>query len=470
VRPPELTPKEKLEAKKAAEDKPIFVFEKADLVKVEVTRPEGAITLAEHADGWMIEGDNLHASKSMVNRVKHQLHDLMARATVVEGPADDALYGLGASAIHVKLTFRDASTMEFDAGDPNPSGVSFYMRRTGDATVYTVKKSAMDYYSLSLSEFRERRFASFDSKDVDALSAQLPGGRVLAFQRTGERSWDMLQPQTFAANDSEVRGLLGRVSALKAVTFVTDDAPDLSKYGLDKPRATITIRFSGRDPLTLLLGAPTGDKDGEYALAYVKLAEEPTVYTARDGLLDDYLADVETFRLKRFGRMDPNTLASLVTTFNGDTRDPDLKGTVTVNMEADKWLWDDGVPVPGSTPKRLASSAANVQADEFVTAAAPDGKYGFDKPVATVVMTDRDGQARTIVVGASAPPETGPEGEERERYYARAEDFPEVYIIDASLIGVVKDLMREHRRKATGDEEKTERHDRIESEHAEKAP
>ena len=58
------------------------------------------------------------------------------------------------------------------------------------------------------------------------------------------------------------------------------------------------------------------------------------------------------------------------------------------------------------------------------------------------------------------------------RVYARAEDFPEVYIIDSGLIDVVKDLMREHRRKANGDEEKTERHERIESERtgAAKAP
>lgn len=463
VRPKELTPAEKKAALKEAE-KPIFVFEKANLVKVEVTRPEGTIVLGERADGWWIEGEELRASRSMVNRVKHQLHDLVARATVVEGGGDDALYGLGASAIHVKLHFRDGSTEEFDAGDPNPTGVSFYIRKTGDDTVYTVKKSAVDYYSLSLAEFRERRFASFDSKDVDALEADLPGGRKLTFQRTGERSWDMLAPQKFAANDSEVRGLLGRVSALKAIQFVTDDATDLAPFGLDQPRARITVRFSGRDPLALLLGAPTGEKDGEYALAYVKLDGEPTIYAARDGLLEDYTADPESFRLKRFARMDPNTLASLVATFAGDERDADLAKTVTVKMEADRWLWDDGVPVPGSTPRRLATRAANVQADEFVADTADDGTYGFDKPLATVVMNDRGGEVRTIVLGKAAPPVKDPEGHERERFYARALEFPEVYIVDGGLLDVVKDLMREHRRKAEGDAQKSGRQERIQTE------
>lgn len=469
VRPKELTPAERKAALKEAE-KPIFVFEKANLVKVEVKRPDGTIVLAERADGWWIEGEELRASRSMVNRVKHQLHDLVARATVVEGEADDALYGLGESAIRVKLTFRDGSAEEFDAGDPNPSGVSFYLRKVGDATVYTVKKSAVDYYSLSLAEFRERRFATFDSKDVDALAADLPGGRRLAFQRTGESAWDMLEPSRFAADDGEIRGLLGRVSALKAIQFVSDDDSDLAKYGLDAPRARITVRFSGREPLTLLLGAPTGEKDGEYALAYVKLDGEPTVYAARDGLLEDYTADPETFRIKRFARIDPNELASVVATFAGDADDRDLAKTVTVKLEADSWLWDDGVPVPGSTPRRLATRAANVQGDEFVTDIADDGSYGFDAPLATVVLTTRGGEKRTIVVGKAAAPVQDPEGHERERFYARALEFPEVYVIDGGLIDVVKDLMREHGRKAAGDKEKSGRQERIATERGGSAP
>jgi hypothetical protein len=254
---------------------------------------------------------------------------------------------------------------------------------------------------------------------------------------------------------------------MKAIEFVTEEeGVDLAQYGLDKPRAEITIRFSGRDPLTLLLGARTGKKDGDYDLAYAKLADEPTIYAVRDGLLEDYTADPATFRIKRFARMDPNKLATLEATYTGLGDDADLSGTVTVKMEADKWLWDDGIPVPGSTPKRLATRAANVNADEFVAENVPDGDYGFDKPRAKVVMTDLDGQVRTILVGKGAPPVKDPEGHERERFYARAVEFPEVYIIDAGLLDVVKDLMREHGRHARGEEEKDERQERIAKEQA----
>ena len=63
--------------------------------------------------------------------------------------------------------------------------------------------------------------------------------------------------------------------------------------------------------------------------------------------------------------------------------------------------------------------------------------------------------------GRKGPPKTDPEGHDRDRYYARVDDYPEVYLIDSGVADVVKDLMREHRRKATGDADEATRHDHI---------
>lgn len=498
LQPVEETPKQRKERKNQQQGIALFAFEKSDLTKVTVERPDGTINLSERPDGWWIDGadgiadgtspsgagasdEPLPASRSMVNRVKHQLHDLVSRASVVEGTEDIALYGLGKSAIRVTLQMRDGTIHTFDAGDPNPSGVSFYIRPTPGDLVYTVKKSAVDYYSLSLSEFRERRFASFDSKDVDALdvvwgTAQQaqPAGRHLRFQRTGEHAWELLQPERFAASDDGVRGLMGRVSALKAVRFVTDKptAEELASYGLDAPRLQIALTFQGKDPITLQVGADAPEKDGTYDLAYVRLAEDPSVYTARNGLLENYAKDPAEYRLMRFGRMDPNRVSLVVATFTAppagkdDPRDDDadLNGTVTVRMAADSWLWEDGVPVAGSTPKRVAQRAADVSADEFISNIPDDKKYGFDQPVVSMRLQDLDGTNRTLILGGKGAPSTDHDGHERDRYYARVSDYDEVYLVDSGVIEVVKDLMREHRRKMNGDDAKDERQERIEEE------
>lgn len=463
LRPPPSTPPAKDKAKQQ-EGVALFKFEKSELVAVKVVRPEGTITLVEKPDGWWIEGENLRAAKSMVNRVKHQLHDLVSRATVVEDAQALALYGLGEGATHVTLTFRDGTQQSFDAGDPNPSGVSFYIRPLPGEAVYTVKKSAVDYYTLSLVEFRERRFASFDSKDVDALEAVRADGVRLLFQRTADHAWELLSPQTFPADDDAVRSLMGRVSALKAINFAPDDETDLAKFGLDHPRLTVTLRFAARPPLTLLVGGPTGEKDGEYPLAYAKIADESSVYAIRDGLLEDYNADPQTFRLTRFVEMDGERIAQIVATWADPGRDKDLNGTVTVRMAANTWQWDDGVPVPGSTPKRVASKAASVDSESYVSEVANDALYGFDHPLVRLELLDLDGARRTLLVGKAAPAVPDRDGNDRDRYYARVDTRPDVYIIDAGVVEVTRDLMREHRRKATGDVEEEVRHDQIEKE------
>ncbi|NOY25937.1 MAG: hypothetical protein GXP62_08710, partial [Oligoflexia bacterium] len=81
---------------KAVDGVRIFDFEKHELVRVHVERP-GAdpITLVEKDGRWTIQGTGFVAGRSMVNRVKHQLHDLTSRATVVQAPDQAELYGLG---------------------------------------------------------------------------------------------------------------------------------------------------------------------------------------------------------------------------------------------------------------------------------------------------------------------------------------------------------------------------------------
>lgn len=466
LKPVELTPLQRKAELKKVEGVALFTFEKADLLRIDVTRPDGTITLVERPDSWWIEGTEMRASRQMVNRVKHQLHDLVSRASVVDDADEGALYGLGPNAIHVKLTLRDGKILDFDAGDPNPSGVSFYIQRTGDDAIFTVKKSAVDYYSLELNEFRERRFASFDTKDVDGIAAVLPGGKRLKIQRTGERYWELLEPVSFAAADMEVRGLLGRVSAMKAIRFVEGSPEEVDVFGLAAPRAIITITFSGgREPLGLELGKASGEKDGEYPLAYARLVGEPFVYLVRDVFLDDYLRDPSEFRLRQFARMDQNKLTSLTSEFFPvDPDDAALAGTVSVLHAADEWQWKDGVIVPGSTPRRVAGRAADIESDAFVTSTGTDAEFGFDHPMARVAMVDADGRTATIVLGKLATPKVDEEGREHIRWYARHTAYPEVYIVEGGLIDVLKDLHREHGRHARGEAEEEERKARIDAE------
>lgn len=446
----------------------IFTFEKQDLVQARVTRPDGEIlTLVETDEGWVIEETGFRASKSMVNRVKHQLHDLVARATVLREAEDPALYGLGDSAVKVELTFRDGRQESFLAGDPNPSSVSYYIQPLDGTAIFTVKKSAVDYYSLSLDEFRERRFAGFNSKDADRVEADLPEGARLVLQRTGEKTWVMSEPLQMSVSLDQARSLLGRIAVLKATDFVAEGAEDLAAYGLDQPRARVSISFGTREPLVLLVGDPVeGDEDPP--LSHMMVLGEGTVYTAKDAFLDDFCVDPEELRDRAFMDLADQEIVGVTATMHRSEDDPDLVGEVPLKKVGDVWQWYDGTPVPGSTPRRLADRVRAVEAEEFAEDSPKDlGKYGMDKPSVTLVILSDEGETRTLLLGDDAPPrEVEHEEEQRSipRIYAKRADEAPVYIIDAGVMSVTEDALREQRRKLKNDAERDVRHERLEEE------
>ncbi|MCB9779011.1 MAG: DUF4340 domain-containing protein [Alphaproteobacteria bacterium] len=461
----------------------LFAFEKHELVRVEVQRPPSAdvdaqdIVLEEVDGQWRIAGTDFVAGRSMVNRVKHQLHDLTSRAVVVDSPDAPELYGLGDNAIQVRLTLRDGREIAFQAGDPNPSGVSYYIRPLPGDTIYTVKKSAVDYYSLTLDEFRERRFAGFDSKDVTRIAAAVAVAandehpdvqRSLVIQRVGDREWDMQSPEPMAASDDRVRRLLGRVNALKADRFIElpQGALDgqLAEYGLDQPRLDLTLDFASRDSLRLVVGAEAESENKHQVHAFMRIGDDDTVYVARAGLLDDFAADLAEYRNTRVVRMDADDVVAVDVVLRAEPGE-DLAGEAGVRFAADQWVWRDGVPVPGSTPERVARYVAELDVADFVDDAPADlAPFGLADPVARITLRNADDEERILRVGAAGEPLVDPEGRERPRRYVTIEGAAPVYLADERVLNVVHDMVRESNRKKEKDAEKAARQERIPSE------
>ena len=442
----------------------LFRFEKQEVVRIEIKRPDETIVLLETEEGWILEESGFEASRSMVNRVKHQLHDLNARATVMEEPEEPALYGLGPQAIEVKVFMREGETIEFLAGDPNPSSVSYYIQPLPGGRIYTVKKSAVDFYSFTLDEFRERRFASFDAQDVDSIEAHLPNEQHLKLIRVSEHLWELVEPVNMRASRDKARSLMGRISGLKAREFTQEvdagDQGELAIYDLEPPRASISLSFGSREPLVLRIGRPVSE-DPDEELAYMQLEGEPTVYTARQGLLEEYAQPPESFRLKRFMRMEGSDVVALRVWLDDHAEDQP-SGEVTVKKGVSSWEWSDGQPVPGSTPERVATRVAGVRAEVFVHEAPGDlSLYGLDVPVARATLATSDGSQRTLLIGGQGEPWLDSEDQPHERYYAKVEEEAPVYLVDRGSFSVMQDAVREHSRKAERDEDKAQRREAI---------
>jgi hypothetical protein len=278
---------------------PLFAFEKEDIVGVRIQRPDLTIELRNEGGEWIAVGQPWKPSRSMIRRVAHQTHDLTARATVAEDTTDPALYGFTDRAVLITITLQDGKVIEFEGGDPNPTSVSHYIRPKPGNTVYTVKKSALDFYKLPLEEFREDKLASFDADDADLIDATVDG-RHLRFVRSGEKTWREESPRQWDAAREEVRTMLGRTAALKAQAFVYDgdDPAELAKYGLAEPVGRIAITLTGGDVVTVLVGdSIPGTNPTE---RYVYRVEHKALFAARDSFLEAFQLPDEKYRKREF--------------------------------------------------------------------------------------------------------------------------------------------------------------------------
>lgn len=424
----------------------LFDFEKEDMVAVRVVRQDVTIELVEEDGEWKVVGEPWRPSRSMVRRVAHQLHDLTARAVVAEGQDREAveLYGMGEDAIQVTLTLKDGSTIAFEAGDPNPTSVSYYIRPIPGDSVYVVKKSAVDYYRLSLEEFRERRFAWLDADDADRIDATVDGRRMV-FSRVDDKYWRMNQPKEQDAARDQVRTMLGRTGALKAFGFVSDAPTDEERrrYGLEPAEHTVAIGMSSGEVVTLKIGSLVPDSDP--LQRYVLRVEDNAIYAARDGFLEAFQLSVEEYRRRRILRKHEWDVQKM-RVVRGDDE-------VELHRTSDGWRWPDGAPVSGSTPKRLAGRVADAKAMAFHDDVPDRGAFGLEPPFATVDLTFEDG-ARVAVVGNELEVEVEDRPYPEKRRYFQVDGDATVYEVEGSVGSVVDDVFREYGRKLERDADK----------------
>lgn len=411
---------------------PIFRFEREDVVGLSVVRPEGdALRWRRGPDGeWVWEGSRWRPSQAAIRKVAHQLHALTARAPVASADADLTRYGLGSAATRVSLSLADGTVLAFEAGDPNPTGVSYYVRVLPDGPVYVVQKSALDLFHAPVASFREDRFASLDAADVDGIDAVVDG-RHLVLQRSAPAAWEMTAPVVQAASREVVREILGRVAALRAEAFLLDGSDDLARYGLAEPRHRVAIARTSGPPISLEVGDPIPGTDPPRCA--IRRVEDDAVYDARCGFLDAFRGPLDRFRNRRPLRRTEPELARL-TVGAGDRR-------VAITRTADAWRWPSGAAVAGATPRRLAGRILDLE-EQDAHAPPPSGPSAAD-PWLEIGWTDATVSTLRCgpMVAPAAPSPAGAPGAAPLRWVWVEEAAP--IAASAAACEAASDLLRE---------------------------
>ena len=95
----------------------------------------------------------------------------------------------------------------------------------------------MDMFLQSVDAFRESRIIHMDMRSLSQLTYESQTRRVV-LQKGEGKDWKIQDAGVTMANRDVVMRMIGRLSALKASSFVDIDSKEIQKYGLDNPHLT----------------------------------------------------------------------------------------------------------------------------------------------------------------------------------------------------------------------------------------
>ena len=215
---------------------------------------------------------------------------------------------------------------------------------------------------------------------------------------------------SIAADEAEVSSLLSEVSSAKASDFVAETDP--AKYGLDKPRITLTAKLNDGSQRVLSLSSKI---DENY---YARNSDRPQILKIDSALYEKLNVKLSKLRDKQIVKLNKDELTRI------EIKNPNL--TLVAEKDKDnKWI------IKSPADKKDKEARSNKLLDPFETKAtevldvAPSSAAAkLAKPAVEVRFTDKSGKITVVTISSA-------DGDDA---YVRVKDRAGVYKVGKQLL------------------------------------
>ena len=241
------------------------------------------ITLEKRGNEWYLS-EPVEAPADP-DKIKYLLDDLLNKRVKMRFRSKDMTkYGLDKPQITVSVWTEESGESPYKSFLIGRKGVEYtvYAKEKSEPDVVIgIESSALDDFTKSPSDMRQRKIMRFASKELKSIKLIRAGKADIALQKDEEDNWKMIEPVEARADKDEVDKLVEAIRGIRVRVFEDNSPKDLSRYGLKKPSLQVEVRY-GESSKKLLIGS----KDPKTGRLYVKLASQPYVYSIDSDLLD----------------------------------------------------------------------------------------------------------------------------------------------------------------------------------------
>ena len=349
-------------------------------------------TVRKEGDSWRIVAPlAAEASSSDVSSLTAALEQLEIVRVVDENPPDLGEYGLASPLIEIEFSASDASgSGRLLVGEQTPTGGNLYAKRGDAPRVFLIPAYQKNSLDQSTFDLRDKTLLDFERAKVEAVDISA-GKRSLQFaKRDGD--WRLTSPISARADSGTVEGLVSRLETAQVRSVATEEptAEELKKFGLEPPRASVTLN-QGSARATVALGSETDD-----GAVYARDLSRPTVFTVEKSLADELQKETDDFR-----RRDAFEFRAFNATRAELTRNGQAVVFERVKGEgenaADSWRRQSPNPaeVDRSKVETLLAGLADIRATSFTQSTSGTG---LNDPALVVNVSFEDGKKEERVV------------------------------------------------------------------------
>jgi len=276
----------------------------------------------------------------------------------------------------------------------------------------------------------DKVFTGYEADKLEEIKVTSAAGDATTLRKEGG-AWQVTQPLTAKADESEVSGITSALGQMEVVRVIDENPATLNDYGLSNPRIQIDFKGAGDKDYRKLL---VGDKTPTGSDLFAKRNDETKVFLISASQETSLNRTTFDLREKAILKFDREKLDGIDVTAGGKTMavakdGADWKITKPVQTRADF----------GSV-EGLVGRLGSVQMKSIVTENATPAdlkKYGLDTPEATVNLNAGSARA-TLLMGGKAADNT---------VYARDASKPSVVTVESALLDDLKKSADDYRRK-----------------------
>jgi hypothetical protein len=335
--------------------------------KLQLVRREGSTDLWNVVVGTeFVRGDANAIDDLLTALSRQEVKQRIERKTI--GDADIIAYALDKPAVSIELTAA-GKPIVVRYGKLTREGASVYMDSGPSTDVWIVAKDAMSLAISAISSgMKDKRL--FDTTLFDVAKLEIVAGGVTRAEvvRDPSQIWRITQPFKGYAHPTNFETDLNRIVNVEVSGWNEFGAPDLVKYGLDKPAFEVRITKKGENakPEVLLVGATNANG------VYVMEAGTKSVATVGTRFLDAVSMSPIEYRDRSFTRLG----------IDGTGIDVSL-GDVHYKLEKPAQTWDvvigsQRLPADGGKVGKLLERLREWQTVEFLDSTQP-ADVGIDE-------------------------------------------------------------------------------------------